>query len=139
MNALVTVGQAPIAGLHWEEKYSAFAPTANLTHLLNPNLPSSHRPVLLHPYLGVGGAPDFSVGVERGDPEEVVLRAIVDHGEREALAPVDDGHGQRRIELGEHGACDPDGGGRRLARASCQRALRAFGARSLCPACPYII
>ena len=36
-----------------------------------------------------------------------MLRAVVDHGDRQALAPVDDGHGQRRVELGEHGASDP--------------------------------
>ena len=74
---------------------------------LNLHLPSPHRPVFLHPHLGVGGAPDLSAGIERGDPEEVVLRAVVDHGKRQSLAPVDDGHGKRRIELGEHGASDP--------------------------------
>ena len=70
----------------------------NRTSALNLHLTSPHRPVLLHPHLGIGRAPDFAIGVERGDPDQIVLRPVVDHGEREALSPVDDGHGQRRIE-----------------------------------------
>ena len=71
--------------------------------VLDLRLPSAHRPVLLHPHLGVGSAPDLAIGVERGDPDEVVLRPVVDHRQRQPLSPVDDGHGQRRIQLREHG------------------------------------
>ena len=84
-------------------RHPASSALARSLGLLDVRLPSPHRPVLLHPHLGVGRAPDLAIGVERGDPDEVVLRPVVDHRQRQTLSPVDDGYGQRRIQLCEHG------------------------------------
>ena len=51
--------------------------------------------------LGAHQISPFSV--KRGDPEEVVLRAVADHGERQSLSLVDHRHGKRRLSLGAHG------------------------------------
>src|SRR5690606_39283842 len=71
---------------------------------------ASHGPVGHHPHLGVGRAPYLAAVIDGGDPNQIVLLAIINNGEGIAGPLVLNVDGQRRVELGKsHGvSCGHD-------------------------------
>ena len=63
---------------------------------------ATHCPIHDAAYGGVRRAPDFAGRGDYRDPYEVVLLAVVNNANGEAVAPVRDGQRDRWIELGEH-------------------------------------
>jgi len=63
---------------------------------------AAHRPVLGHPHDRIGWAPDFPGFVYRSHPNEIMLLAVVDHGNRIARALSDYLDGDGRIKLRKH-------------------------------------
>ena len=65
-------------------------------------LQSPHRPVGLHPHLWIRGAPNFSGSIDCGYPDEIVLLAVVNHGQGVSITSPKNMQWNWRIELSKH-------------------------------------